>query len=559
MARLAWAELPRQDTMNPPGLSRVWPRALTGWLALALAAGSAAAAQAQSVPAIDVQTVHASAAPGDSLLLRSARGQAAYTWSLQGSLDYQRQPLSFSAAGQRQTVVGDLAMLHLGAYVALPSDWAVGATLPVAGVIRGGGPNLAQLQTLPSGPALGDLRLEGRKHWWHGPALGGELAFATAVDAILPTASAGNWQGGAGALGLDLLASGNWGPWRGDLALGGRWSPTQELVLHPLDGNSVPIAGQSFVALRSGSQFRAGAAVGRQLLDDLLLVRGELAAALPLVDTVASSQGVVDAAVTGDYAFTPWLHGLAMVGGSPSGGPGAAALRLWAGVRIVPSAMPSDVDLDGLDDRVDKCPEQAEDKDGFEDGDGCPDLDDDGDGVPDTVDKCRRLAEDLDGFQDDDGCPDPDNDGDGILDKDDLCPKQPENFNGFEDGDGCPDVKPGDAPAALEPPKPATPVVEAAPEPAPVVPATPPAKPGKGGKAGKGAKAGQDPKAGKAGKPGPKPGPEPGPEPKPEAKPAEPAKPEPGKAKPGNPAKPYYEDPLEDRKPRAKVPAVPTE
>ena len=51
-----------------------------------------------------------------------------------------------------------------------------------------------------------------------------------------------------------------------------------------------------------------------------------------------------------------------------------------------------------------------EDKDGFQDDDGCPDDDNDGDGVPDADDKCPNEAEDLDGFEDDDGCPELDND-----------------------------------------------------------------------------------------------------------------------------------------------------
>jgi outer membrane protein OmpA-like peptidoglycan-associated protein len=82
---------------------------------------------------------------------------------------------------------------------------------------------------------------------------------------------------------------------------------------------------------------------------------------------------------------------------------------------------------------------EAEDKDGFQDEDGCPDPDNDGDGIPDVVDKCPNEPEDRDGFQDEDGCPDPDNDGDGILDKEDKCPNEPETVNGIEDMDGCPD------------------------------------------------------------------------------------------------------------------------
>ncbi|HET9622231.1 MAG TPA: OmpA family protein [Kofleriaceae bacterium] len=100
-----------------------------------------------------------------------------------------------------------------------------------------------------------------------------------------------------------------------------------------------------------------------------------------------------------------------------------------------------DNDGDGIADDVDQCPNEPEDKDGFHDDDGCPDLDNDGDGVPDAVDKCPNDPEDKDGFEDEDGCPDDDNDGDGIADKLDKCPNDPETVNGFEDEDGCPDVR----------------------------------------------------------------------------------------------------------------------
>jgi len=67
--------------------------------------------------------------------------------------------------------------------------------------------------------------------------------------------------------------------------------------------------------------------------------------------------------------------------------------------------------------------------------------DKDGDGIPDDIDQCPDLPEDKDGFQDADGCPDGDNDEDGIPDKLDRCPNDPETVNGFEDDDGCPDVR----------------------------------------------------------------------------------------------------------------------
>lgn len=66
-----------------------------------------------------------------------------------------------------------------------------------------------------------------------------------------------------------------------------------------------------------------------------------------------------------------------------------------------------------------------------------PDLD--GDGIPDASDRCPDVAEDRDGFQDADGCPEPDNDKDGITDANDQCPNEPETLNGVNDADGCPD------------------------------------------------------------------------------------------------------------------------
>jgi len=63
----------------------------------------------------------------------------------------------------------------------------------------------------------------------------------------------------------------------------------------------------------------------------------------------------------------------------------------------------------------------------------------DGDGIADSEDKCPDDPEDKDGFEDADGCSEADNDGDGFDDYEDACPMKPETINGVEDGDGCPD------------------------------------------------------------------------------------------------------------------------
>ncbi len=90
-----------------------------------------------------------------------------------------------------------------------------------------------------------------------------------------------------------------------------------------------------------------------------------------------------------------------------------------------------DTDGDGIPDNEDDCPTQP----GPKETRGCPvSKDTDGDGIPDDIDRCPLDPEDKDGFQDEDGCPDPDNDGDGIVDALDACPNEP----GPLENRGCP-------------------------------------------------------------------------------------------------------------------------
>ncbi len=97
-------------------------------------------------------------------------------------------------------------------------------------------------------------------------------------------------------------------------------------------------------------------------------------------------------------------------------------------IEVAPPIV-TDRDGDGIPDATDKCPDEAEDKDGFEDGDGCPDLDNDADGTPDATDACPMVA----GPADNKGCPEPDRDGDGVIDRLDNCPDEA----GPADNAGC--------------------------------------------------------------------------------------------------------------------------
>jgi OmpA-OmpF porin, OOP family len=119
---------------------------------------------------------------------------------------------------------------------------------------------------------------------------------------------------------------------------------------------------------------------------------------------------------------------------------GAPDFRAYVSFVFEPST--GDRDGDGIMDDVDKCPDDPEDFDDFEDKNGCPDPDNDKDGIPDVDDKCPNVPENFNGFQDKDGCPDNidgDRDGDGIPDSKDKCPDLPEDKDHFEDKDGCPD------------------------------------------------------------------------------------------------------------------------
>ncbi len=167
---------------------------------------------------------------------------------------------------------------------------------------------------------------------------------------------------------------------------------------------------------------------------------------------------------------------------------GVPGFRVVAGIGWAPRE--HDKDHDGVPDDVDQCEDIPEDRDGFEDSDGCPDIDNDQDGIIDREDACPNVAGPKsddpklngcphevkvetpkpveppapDPSKDDDGdgilngvdacpdkpgepstdpkmngCPNPDRDGDTYLNEQDECPDAAEVFNGVKDEDGCPD------------------------------------------------------------------------------------------------------------------------
>ncbi|MSP55603.1 MAG: hypothetical protein EXR69_08375 [Myxococcales bacterium] len=80
------------------------------------------------------------------------------------------------------------------------------------------------------------------------------------------------------------------------------------------------------------------------------------------------------------YDVLPRLQVSLAGGGGYTQGIGSPDFRVIAGVTTLPSRKPKpvplagDSDRDGVPDAVDRCPEQAEDRNGKNDGDGCPDA-----------------------------------------------------------------------------------------------------------------------------------------------------------------------------------------
>jgi outer membrane protein OmpA-like peptidoglycan-associated protein len=211
--------------------------------------------------------------------------------------------------------------------------------------------------------------------------------------------------------------------------------------------------------LEIGTEVTYGAGVGINLGSEDVVLLTEVFGATPIADDVSkASDSAPLEALMGLRIFTDAGAVFTLGGGTGiTADYGSPSYRIIGGFAW--HDRNKDHDYDGILDDTDRCPEDPEDKDGFEDADGCPDVDNDNDKIYDAVrsttpdendilqyeagpDQCPAVAEDRDGFKDEDGCPDEDNDQDKILDPEDKCPNEPETLNNWEDADGCPDVIP---------------------------------------------------------------------------------------------------------------------
>ncbi len=327
--------------------------------------------------------------------------------------------------------------LQLG--IALPFVVVSGDRSPNAGGHTPSDPNDDQNFSF-QGQGLGSIalhakwRLRGTSDWPLG------VAIATGID--LPTTTQERqWLGSRRATPYaEVITDGRVGR-LGFAANAGIRLPfgTQEFVDDSAElrgGMAVPITGER-VARGPSLPLRAG--ISYMLVPERFEIVSELFGELvpngENFQPVEALAGIKLYLATNSFLSLGGGSGLRRnVGGNPD-------LRAYAGIVFEPNV--GDRDFDGRKDDVDRCPDEPEDFDDFEDGDGCPELDNDSDGILDVDDACPNTPEDRDGDEDDDGCPEEtelDRDGDGIVDHDDQCPDDPEDEDGFEDAEGCPDA-----------------------------------------------------------------------------------------------------------------------
>lgn len=287
--------------------------------------------------------------------------------------------------------------LDASAALGLGSRSQVGLALPVAAQrgdrLQGIGLDETPLDRL----VLGDLRLHGKLRLAGRPgAPGPGLGVAAALS--LPTGNHRHFAGERGVvLEWRLIGSYAGRRWRAAVDLGPRFRSREVVLLSPArpHGNELVAALAAEVIVPGLPRDAAS------VLAEYVVVRGDA----PRGGDVRGPSPA-EARIGARWRTAAGWSLLAGLGlGTSAGEVGSPAWRVVLGTRFDCSPA-GDLDRDGVADRADHCRVQAEDRDGWQDLDGCPDPDDDGDGIPDDQDECRRQPEDFDRQRDIDGCPD---------------------------------------------------------------------------------------------------------------------------------------------------------
>ncbi|MCC6622873.1 MAG: OmpA family protein [Deltaproteobacteria bacterium] len=362
--------------------------------------------------------------PGVDRVFSVEGSEVAPAWTPYGGLwgHYLMNPLKFVLEGggveTEETVVETLMQLEAGVGFGLGGIAELEVIVPVTLVAEGDATRFAAANETGLGDLVARLRFELLGRDKDGDGFGINLGVAAAV----PTGKGPGGDGGAQIQPKVVLAVGA-GP----------------LLVALNAGVSIRTDDTAFSNISLGHELMYGLGIKVQATD-WLAVGMEMFGKTPL-DAPFEDKTEGPLELAGGFQLR-FADAIAIDLGAGTGilpGYGAPDLRVFAGFQYAPWSSEPDTDGDGFLDSEDKCPLEPEDKDGYQDLDGCPDPDNDNDGVVDTADACRDEPEDIDTYEDDDGCPDPDNDKDGLIDTADGCPDDPEDKDGFEDADGCSD------------------------------------------------------------------------------------------------------------------------
>lgn len=381
-------------------------------------------------PAIDVQLFDLS--PGPKSFMSVGDGSLSHKkqFSLDFLLTFLTDPFVIynvdenqeEIREQRTDVVSSIFAGQLVGAYGLTRDLQLGVNLPLIFSLTGDGldPNTGDMASGGlQATGFGDMRVE----------LKGQLVRRSSVAAAWTAGLSLPTSFGAGSnnfLGDDLPS------FRGGLAA--HWDAAQGRLRVGANVGALLRKPRKIYATEVGQQLTYGAGAAFKVTESFSLI-GEAfgRTGLTAMNFDASPLeigGGVRAQATQSFSI------LAGGGIGVLSGIGSPGLRFVVSIGYAPDY--GDTDKDGIDNMSDKCPLLPEDRDGFEDSDGCPDDDNDGDRREDSVDKCPNDKEDLDGFEDEDGCPEADNDADGILDADDRCPLDAEDGRAPFATDGCP-------------------------------------------------------------------------------------------------------------------------
>ena len=400
---------------------------LAAVVTLGLLAPRAARADVPIQKTIDAQLFQPAIGPHNFLTIEGADVPDHKRFSFGLSLNYQRHPYLVYTGG---TTTGTTYPVdsqfsgELDAAMGLFDRFQLGIGVPYTAYLSS---DLVDAMGVPTGARLtengiGDVRIEGKAQL---ATLGDDdqYSFAASGGLTLPTGKSDDR------------------PYLGDKSVTGRIKAIGQVSLGHVRAAAnlgLLIRGTSYAfATQVGPQLLYGAAASYELDHHVELILEMFGRSdLRQFDKFYTDVNPFEVDLAARWGVTRMWSVLAGGGRGIGTAVGAPELRGFVAAQFNPDFR--DRDHDGVYDVNDKCPDQPEDRDGFQDEDGCPDPDNDNDGIPDAVDKCPNDPEDIDQFQDEDGCPDPDNDNDGIPDLNDACPNAPEDGKGKRPHDGCP-------------------------------------------------------------------------------------------------------------------------